>query len=64
MDRNFYFQTRTAEHQREIAHELATRAMLKELKHEPLTRKQARGLMLRVAPVVILMAMLLIAVIK
>lgn len=64
MDRNFYFQTRTAEHQREISRELATRNLLNSLKRETLTAKQARGLVLRAAPVVILMTILLVTFLK
>jgi hypothetical protein len=64
MDRNFYFQTRTAEHQREISRELATRNLLNSLKHEPLTARQAKGLVLRVVPAVIFMTILLVTFLK
>ena len=64
MDRNFYYQTRSAEHQREISQELATRNLLKGLKREPLTAKQAKGLVLRVAPAFVIMTILLISFLK
>ena len=64
MDRNFYYQTRSAEHQREISQELATRNLLKGLKREPLTAKQAKGLVLRVAPAVIITAILLVSFLR
>lgn len=64
MDRNFYYQNRTAEHQREISQELKTRSLLKGLKREPLTTNQAKGLVLRVAPTVIIMTILLVSFLK
>ncbi len=64
MDRTFYFQTRTAEHQREISRELATRNLLNHLKRETLTPKHARQLVVRAAPAVVVMAILLVTFLK
>ena len=64
MDRNFYYQNRAAEHQREISQELATRDLLKDGKREPLTATQAKGLVLRIAPAVIIMTILLVSFLK
>ena len=64
MDRNFYYQTRTAEHQQEISKELAIRNLLKNSQHEPLTANQARSLALRVAPAVIITAILLVSFLR
>ena len=64
MDRNFYYQTRSAEHQREISKELAVRSLLKNGQHEPLTVNQAKGLVLRVAPAAIIMVILLVSFIR
>lgn len=64
MDRNFYYQTRAKEHQREISRELATRNLLKDGQREPLNASQAKGLVLRVAPAVILMGILLISFLR
>lgn len=55
MDRNFYQQKLAKEHQREIAQELATRKLLKDGGHEPLSTKQARRLVLRIAPAAIVL---------
>lgn len=60
MDRNFYYQKRAEEHQREVSQELATRHLLDEAYPKPLTRKQARRLVFRVAPAVIFTALLLL----
>jgi hypothetical protein len=60
MDRNFYNQKRAEEHQREVSQELANRNLLKDLKREPLTRKQARRLVMRLAPALIVLAILLL----
>ncbi len=64
MDKNYYYQIRTAEHQREISRELATRNLLNSLKHETLTARQARRMVLRITPAVILLAVLLVAFLK
>jgi hypothetical protein len=64
MDRNFYYQNRAKEHQREISRELATRNLLKNGKREPLNADQAKGLVLRVAPVVIVMTILLVSFLR
>jgi len=60
MDRNFYQQKLAEQRQREISEELATRNLLKGLKREPLTAKQARGLVLRITPAIIVMTILLL----
>ena len=59
MDRNFYQQKLAEEHQREISKDLATRNLLKDTKREPFTTKQAKGLVLRIAPVAIVITILL-----
>jgi hypothetical protein len=64
MDRNFYYQHRAKEHQREISRELATRNLLKDGKREPLNANQAKGLLIRVAPAVIVMTILLVSFLK
>jgi hypothetical protein len=64
MDRNFYYQNRAAEHQREISRELATRNLLKDSKRAPLNANQAKGLVLRAAPAVIVMTILLISFLR
>jgi len=60
MDRNFYQQKLAKEHQREISRELATREMLKDSGHEPLTSTQVRRLVLRIAPVAIVVTIWII----
>jgi hypothetical protein len=64
MDRNFYYQNRAKEYQREISRELATRNLLKDGKREPLNANQAKGLVLRVAPAVIVMTILLVSFLR
>jgi hypothetical protein len=64
MDRNFYYQTRAAEHQREISRELASRTLLKALKNEPLIANQAKRIVLRLAPAVIITTILLVGFLK
>jgi len=59
MDRNFYQQKLATEHQREISKELATRNLLRGVKREPLTTKQVKGLVLRIAPGIIVVTILL-----
>jgi hypothetical protein len=59
MDRNFYNQKRAEEHQREVSQELANRHLLKGVQREPLTRKQAKRLVMRLAPAVIILTILL-----
>lgn len=59
MDRNYYYEKMHKQREREISRELATRKLLKDGGHEPLTTKQARRLVLRIAPAVIVMAILL-----
>ena len=60
MDRNFYQQKLAEERQKEVSRELATRHLLKEGGHEPLTTSQAQRLVLRVAPVAIVVTILII----
>jgi hypothetical protein len=60
MDRNFFQEKLAKEHQREISEELATRNLLNDDGHEPLTAKQAKGLVLRLAPVAIVVTILII----
>ena len=59
MDRNFFHQERAKEHQREISQELKTQALLNEGKHEPLTNKQAKRIVMRLVPIVLVIAALL-----
>jgi hypothetical protein len=56
MDRNFYHHKRAEEHQRELSRELANRHLLEGLKHEPLSRKQAQRLVMRLAFAVIVLS--------
>jgi hypothetical protein len=60
MDRNFYQQKLAQEHQKEISKELTTRHLLKDGGHEPLTKKRAQHLVLRIAPVAIVLTILII----
>jgi len=60
MDRNFFYQKRAEEHQREISRELANRHLLSDGRHDPLTTNQARRLVLRLASVAIAMTVLLL----
>lgn len=60
MDKNFYQQKLAQEHQKEVSKELATRHLLKDGGHEPLTTKQAQRLVLRIAPVAIVVTILII----
>jgi hypothetical protein len=60
MDRNFYQQKLAQEHQKEVSKELATRHLLKEGGHEPLTKKQVQRLVPRIAPVAIVVTILII----
>ena len=58
MDRNFFYQKRAQEHQREISQELTNRNLLKDGGHTPLTTKQAMRLILRIAFAVIIFSLL------
>ncbi len=65
MDRNYYYQKRAEEHQREISQELANRHLLTDMKRAPLTAKQVRRMVLRLAPVaIVLTALLLLALVR
>jgi hypothetical protein len=59
MSRHFYHQFEAREHQREISRELANRHLLADLKREPISRRQAAKLMIRLVPAVIFMTILL-----
>lgn len=59
MDRNFYHQIRAKEFQREISKELANRQLLKGVKREPLTPKRARQLVMRLAPLILVVVAVL-----
>jgi hypothetical protein len=59
MDRNFYQTKLAEEHQYEISKELTTRSQLRGAQQEPLTGKQAKVLILRIVPVVIVITVLL-----
>ena len=59
MDRNFYQTKLAEEHQHEISKELTTRSQLRGAQQEPFTGKQAKGLILRIVPVVIVITVLL-----
>jgi hypothetical protein len=61
MDRNFYHQKMAAVHQSEISKELMNRHLLEGVKREPLTATQAKQLVLRLAPAVIVTAILVLA---
>lgn len=49
MDRNYYYQKHAQDHQSEILRDLATHHLLNGGKHDPLSRKQARRLVLRIS---------------
>ena len=60
MDRNFYQQKLAQLHQHEISQELATRNLLRGLKGERGSAKQAKSLALRIASAVIVMTILIL----
>ena len=60
MDRNFYYEKMTKQRQREVSQELATRNLLKDGKREPLSAKQAKRLILRTVPAIIIFTLLLL----
>ena len=60
MDRNYYYQKLAEEYQGEISKELATHHLLRDGVHEPLTTQQAKRLVFRIAPAVIVIAILLL----
>jgi peptidoglycan/LPS O-acetylase OafA/YrhL len=62
MDKENYYQKRAREMQREISQELATRQLLKDARHEPLTAKQARRRVLRLVPALIVLTALLLLI--
>jgi len=64
MDRNYYYEKMTEERQREISQDLANRHLLKGLKREPLTMQEAGRLILRIAPVAIVITFLLLSLLS
>jgi len=60
MDRNFYYQTRAQEHQREIARELATRHLLDDANGNFSAAQRVKRMALRFAPATIILALLVI----
>ena len=58
MDKSYFYQERAQEHRHEISNELANRNLLKNGKQYPLTAKQARQLVWRVAFAVVTFALL------
>lgn len=58
MDRNFYYQKRAQEHQREISKQLADDHLLGDGRHEPLSSRQAGRLVLRIGFAVIVLSLL------
>ena len=60
MDRNYYYEKMTKQRQREVSQELATRNLLKDGKREPLSAKQAKRLILRTVPAIIIFTLLLL----
>ena len=61
MDRNFYQQKLAEEHQRELSQELANQALLKDATRERLTAREASQLVLRLAPGIIVLTILLLS---
>ena len=59
MDKEYSFQKRAHERQREIEQELASRHVARDARHAPLSAKQAKGLVWRLAPAVIVLTTLL-----
>lgn len=60
MDKGFFYQKRSEGHQHEISKELETRNLLNDRKREPLTAEQAQRLVLRIAPVAIVVTILIL----
>ena len=60
MDKEYYYQKRAQERQREIERELADRHLLRDARHAPLSAKQAKRLVWRLAPAVIVLTILLV----
>jgi hypothetical protein len=60
MDKEYSYQKRAQERQREIEQELANRHLLRDARHAPLSTKQAKRLVLRLAPAVIMLTILLL----
>ena len=59
MDRNFYYQKRAQEHQREISKELTTRQLLNDANANPLATKRLKQIALRTVPATIVIITLL-----
>jgi len=60
MDRNFYYQTRAKEHQREIERELANRHLLNEAAGKFLASQHVKQMVLRFGPATIILTLLLL----
>jgi hypothetical protein len=60
MDRNYYYQDRVREQQREIAELLAADSLRREASHKSPVQHRARRLVLRIAPAVILLTVLVL----
>ena len=58
MDRNFYYQTAAQEHQREISRELANQHLLSEADGKSLDAKRVKRMVLRFAPAMIIVTLL------
>jgi len=59
MDRNYYYQKRAQEHQREISQELTTRQLLNDANANPLATKRLKQIALRTVPATIVIITLL-----
>ncbi len=60
MDRNFFYQKRTQEYQREISQELASRHLHGGVGEKPLSGNRVKRLVLRVEPFAIVISLLLL----
>ena len=59
MDRNYYYQKRAQEHQREISKELTTHQLLNDANANPLATKRLKQIALRTVPATIVIITLL-----
>lgn len=59
MDRYYYYQKRSQEHQREISQELANRHLLNNAKANPPAVKRMKQIVLRIVPATIVIITLL-----
>ena len=60
MDRNYYYQKRAQEHQREISQELANRHLLREAGSNTSAIKRVKRIVLRIVPAAIVFITLLL----